>query len=92
MLCAQRHNGIDDVVVILLEGFDGLLPGHTRLLHDQLDVLGLEACVVLLLAVVLFLFLLVLGSLALAVVVIVVVVVAGVIVRTSLSGGELLGS
>jgi hypothetical protein len=62
------------------------------LLHDQLNVLGLKTRVVDFFVVIFVLLLLVLGSLPLAVVVIVIVVVARVIVRTSLGGGELLGS
>lgn len=88
-LYAEGHNGVDDVVVILLERLDSLLPRDARLLHDQFDVLRLKSRVVDLLAVVLLLFLLLFDSLALAVVV--VVVVSGVVVSTGLGGGKLLG-
>lgn len=91
-LDAEGHNGVDDIVVVLLERLDGLLPRNVGLRHDKLDVLVLDALGVHLLAVIL----LFLGSLVgggvgaldgltagLA------VVVAGVVV---LGGGELLGS
>lgn len=90
---AERHDRVDDIVVILLEGLDSLLPRHVRLGHDQLDVLGLQAGVVDLLAVVLFLLLLGLGLGSLALVVGVGVVVTGVLtVASGLGGSQLLGS
>lgn len=91
-LYAQRHNGVYDVVVVLLKGLDGLLSGDAGLLHDKLNVLALEARVVnLFVIVLLFLLLLVLGSFALALAGLVAVVVAGVVVGVSLGLGELLG-
>ena len=54
LLYAQRHNAVDDVVIILLESLDRLLPAHTRLCHHELDVLGFEASVIYLLAIILF--------------------------------------
>lgn len=95
-LYAEIHNGVDDVVVVVLEGLDGLLPGHASLLHDELDVLGLETLIINLLVVILLLLivlvvLLVLDGLVLMVV-IVVVIMAGVVVGRSLGIGELLSS
>ena len=52
-LYAQSHNRVDDVVIVLLQGLDGLLAGDGRLLHNELDVLGLEARIIDLLAVIL---------------------------------------
>lgn len=90
-LYAESHDRVDDVVVVLLQGLDGLLAGDGSLLHDELDVLGLEAGVVDLLAVVLLLDLLLGLALLVSVVVVVVVVVAGVVVTLLLGLGELLG-
>lgn len=89
-LYAEGHDAVDNVVVVLLEGLDGLLPAHASLGHDELDVLGLKAGVVDLLAIVLLLLLL-LGTLdGLALVTLGGVVVAGVVVGGL--AGELLGS
>lgn len=89
-LYAEGHDAVDNVVVVLLEGLDGLLPAHAGLGHDKLDVLGLETSVVDLLAIVLLLLLL-LGTLdGLALVTLGGVVVAGVVVGGL--AGELLGS
>ena len=89
-LYAEGHDAVDNVVVVLLEGLDGLLPAHAGLGHDELDVLGLKASVVDLLAIVLLLLLL-LGTLdGLALVTLGGVVVAGVVVGGL--AGELLGS
>jgi hypothetical protein len=89
-LYAEGHDTVDNVVVVLLEGLDGLLPAHAGLGHDELDVLGLETSVVDLLTIVLLL-LLGLGTLdGLALVTLVGVVVAGVVVGGL--AGELLGS
>ena len=91
-LYAESHDGVDDIVVVLLQGLDGLLAGDGSLLHDKLDVLGLKTRVIDLLTVVLLLDLLLdLLLLAVSVVVVVVVVVAGVVVALLLSLGELLG-
>lgn len=91
-LDAESHDGVDDIVVVLLERLDSLLPRYVGLRHDELNVLVLDALGVHLLAVVLLL----LGSLVGAGVGTLdglaaglAVVVAGVVV---LSGGELLGS
>jgi hypothetical protein len=91
-LYAQSHDRVDDVVVVLLEGLDGLLPRDTGLLHNKLNVLGLESRVIDLLAVILLLliFLLLLDGLALVVTVVVVMVVTSVVVGLSLGLGELL--
>lgn len=95
-LNAQSHNGIDYVIVILLQCLDSLVPRDTGLGHDQLDILVLQTSSIDLLSIVLVLILLVIASvnsLALAVVVGVIVasvVVSGVIM--SLLGGQLLGS
>ena len=92
-LYAESHDGVDDIVVVLLQGLDGLLAGDGSLLHDKLDVLGLKTRVIDLLTVILLLLGLLLDLLLLAVsvVVVVVVVVAGVVVTLLLSLGELLG-
>lgn len=86
-LYAEGHDGVDNVVVVLLERLDGLLPRDAGLLHDQLNVLGLETGLVDLLAIVLLLFLLLLGGRLLALAVVVALVVTG-----SLGLSELLGS
>jgi hypothetical protein len=92
-LYAQCHDGVDDIVVVLLEGLDGLLPRDAGLLHNELDVLSLEARVVDLLVVILLLFLLLLlDGLALALSGVLTVVVAGVVIVGGLLGlGKLLG-
>lgn len=54
-LYAQRHDTVDDIVVVLLECLDGLLPADAGLGHDKLNVLGLETSVVDLFTVVLLL-------------------------------------
>lgn len=58
-LNAESHDGVDDIVVVLLERLDGLLPRYVGLRHDELNVLVLDALGVHLLAVILLL----LGSL-----------------------------
>lgn len=40
------HDGIDDVVVVVLQGAYSLRPRHVGLWHDQLDVLNLNACLI----------------------------------------------
>lgn len=93
-LYAQGHDRVDNIVVVLLQGLDGLLAGDGRLLHDELDVLGLETRVVDLLAIILVLLGLLLDSLlgvAVVMVVVVVVVVAGVVVTLLLGLSQLLG-
>ena len=42
-LHGELHDGIDDIIGIVLEGFDGLGLGDVGLGHDQLDVLLLHA-------------------------------------------------
>lgn len=66
-LYAQRHNAVDNIIVILLQRLDRLLPADARLRHHELDVLGLETRIIHLLTIVLFLLsrLLVLDRLAL---------------------------
>lgn len=92
-LYAESHDGVDNVVVILLERLDGLLPRDASLLHDQLDVLGLEAGLVDLLAVILLLLLLLLlDGRRLALAVVVALVVVALVLTGSLGLSELLGS
>ena len=89
-LYAEGHDTVDNVVVVLLEGLDGLLSADRSLGHDKLNVLGLKTGLVDLLTVIL-LFLLLLGTLdGLALVTLGGVVVAGVVVGGL--AGELLGS
>lgn len=90
-LYTQRHNTVNNIVVVLLQRLDSLLPAHARLRHHELDVLGLQARVIHLLAVVLFLLsgLLVLDGLALVTAVGRTVIVAGMLVGGL--RGELLG-
>lgn len=91
-LRTQRHDGVDNVVVVLLQCLDSLLPADTGLSHDKLNVLGLEASLVNLLAIVLFFFLLGVTSvngLALITVVVASVVAASGLVTELLSSGSL---
>lgn len=90
LLYAEGHNGVDDIVIVLPQGLDGLLAGNVGLGNDQVNVLGLEAALVNLLTIVLLLVLLGLDSLAEVRVIVTGVVVASV-VTGSLSGSELLG-
>jgi hypothetical protein len=90
-LDAQRHDGVDYVVVVLLQGLDGLVPADVRLGHDELNVLLLDTVGVDVLLVILLLLIVLLGvgragGLGLA------VAVAGVVVLGTAGGGELLGS
>ena len=92
---AEGHDGVDDIIVVLTQGLDGLLARDVGLCHDQVNILGLQTTLVDLLAVILLFFLLGLGlgGLALAQQVNVAVVVAGVLVTTgSFGGGQLLSS
>lgn len=89
-LDTESHDRVDNVVVVLLERLDSLLPRYVGLRHDELDVLVLDALGVHLLAVILLL----LGGLLLGVTTLdslarLAVVVACVVV---LGGGKLLGS
>src|SRR4051812_12872509 len=43
---AQRHYGVDNVVIVLLECLDSLYARHVGLLHHELDVLVLEPILV----------------------------------------------
>ena len=89
-LYAEGHDAVDNVVVVLLEGLDGLLPADAGLGHDELDVLGLKTGVIDLLTVILLL-LLGLGTLdGLALGALGGVVVTGVVVGRLV--GELLSS
>lgn len=90
---AECHDRIDDIVVVLPEGLDGLLAGDVGLSHDQINVLGLEASLINLLAIILLLFLLALGLGGLGLAKVVLVVVTSVLVTTtSLGSGQLLSS
>lgn len=89
-LDTESHDRVDNVVVVLLERLDSLLPRYVGLRHDELDILVLNALGVHLLAVILLL----LGGLLLGVTTLdslarLAVVVARVVV---LGGGKLLGS
>lgn len=90
-LYAQGHDGVDNVVVVLLESLDGLLSADGSLGHDKLNVLGLETGLVNLLTVVLlFLLLLGLNLGGLALVGVVVGVLGGtLLLRELLSSGSL---
>lgn len=61
-LHAQRHDGIDDVRVVLLQRLNSLLPRYARLSHDQLDVLRFNASIVHLLPVIFLLFFLAINA------------------------------
>lgn len=90
ILYAERHDTVDNIVVVLLERLDGLLPTHAGLRHDELNVLGLKTSVVDLLAIVLFLLWLAVAGNSLAL-----VAVGGLVCAALLVGGlcgELLGS
>lgn len=91
-LYAECHDRVDNIVVVLLECLDGLLPADTSLGHDELDVLGLKTGVVDLLTVILLLLLLGLTSLdglALVTVVVTGVVTGSLLLGESLGGGSL---
>lgn len=91
VLDAECHDGVDYVVIVLLEGLDGLRAGHGGLGHDELNVLVLEALGVNLLIVILFLLLGVAAALdGLGVLAVAVVVTGVVVLATTL--GQLLGS
>lgn len=88
-LNTQSHDGVDNIVVILLQCLDGLFAADTGLGHDQLNVLVLKTLGVHLLAVILLFVLL--GLAVLGVLARLAVVVAGV-VTLGTGGGELLSS
>lgn len=54
-LYAQCHDTVDNIVVVLLERLDSLLPANAGLGHDELNVLSLKPSVVNLLTIVLLL-------------------------------------
>lgn len=87
-LHAQCHDRIDNVIVILLQGLDSLLPRDRGLRHDQFNVLGLHTGVINFLTIILvllFVFLSIAGINGLALAMIVRVVVASVGVGISSS-------
>lgn len=91
---AESHDGIDDIVVILPQGLDSLLAGHTGLRHNQINILGLEAALVNLLAIVLLVVVLSVGLGGLLedlVLVVVTSVVTGSLGSSQLLGGGSLG-
>ncbi len=71
MLYTQCHDGVDDIVIVFLQSFDSLFPRYACLLHDEFNVLALQACFIDLLIIILFLFLCIasVNCLALAVIV-----------------------
>lgn len=54
ILIAERHDTVDDIVIVLLQSLDCLLPADASLGHHKLDVLRLKASVVDLFAIVFF--------------------------------------
>lgn len=84
-LDTERHDGIDNVIVVLLQCLDSLFAADVGLGHDELDILVLDALGVDLLVVILLLFLL-LGVAVLG------VAVAGVVVALVAALGGSLGS
>jgi hypothetical protein len=90
-LYAQRHDAVDDVVVILLESLDSLLAAHTGLSHDKLNVFSLQTSIIDFLSVILFLLCRLLTSIALDGLAL--VGVTGVVVRSLIGRlcSELLG-
>lgn len=76
---AERHNRVDNIVVILPQSLDCLLARDVGLGHNQINILGLQAALVNLLAVILLLFLLGLGLRSLALALVLAVVVTSVI-------------
>lgn len=85
---AECHDRIDDIVVVLPEGLDGLLTGDVGLGHDEVNVFGLETGLVNFLAVVFLFFLLVLGLGGLALGKVLLDLVAGVLTTTGGLGGS----
>lgn len=92
----QGHDRVDNIVIVLLESLDSLVPRHRRLSHNQLNVLGLQTAIVNLLPIILFLLLLLLlgalDGLALAMVVTGVVVAGMFVVASGVGGSKLLSS
>lgn len=87
---AQRHNRIDNIIAILLQRLNRLLPRHTRLRHHQINILTLQPAIIHLLVIVIVLLHL-LGLLVLFLVAVLVVVLAVVVARVVAGGGALLG-
>lgn len=94
-LYAECHDGVDDIVIVLLQGLDGLVAGDVGLGHDKLNVLVLKSGGIDLLLILLLVLLVLstLGGLSLSVV-LVGVVVSGVVVASVvvLGSSELLSS
>lgn len=93
-LYAECHDGVDDIVIVLLQCLDGLVAGNVGLGHDELNVLVLKTGGIDLLLI-LLLVLLVLSTLdGLALSVVVRVIVSGVVVASVvvLGSSELLSS
>ena len=90
-LYAEGHDGVNDIVIVLLQCLDGLVAGDVGLGHDKLDVLILKTGGIDLLLI-LLLDLLVLSTLS-SLAVIVGVIVTGVVVASVvvLGSSELLG-
>lgn len=92
-LYAESHDGVYDIVIVLLQCLDGLVAGDVGLSHDKLNVLILKTGGIDLLLI-LLLDLLVLSTLdGLALAVIMGVIVTGVVVASVvvLGSSELLG-
>lgn len=69
-LDTQSHDGVDDVVIVLLQSFDGLIAADVGLGHDQLNILVLQA----------------LGIDLLLIIVVLILIIVIVIVLLSLAG------
>lgn len=98
LLDTQGHDGVDDVIIVLLESLDSLFATDIGLGHDQLNILILKAfgldLVVIVVLIFIFLLLLFLGLGSLDGLAGLAVVVAGVVLGTlggELSSGGLLG-
>jgi hypothetical protein len=92
-LSAKSHDRVDNVVVVLFQSLDGLLPRNARLCHDQFDVLTLKPILVNVLPIIVVLLAVVVVMVVIVVVIVIMalsfaVVVSGVIV----CAGELLSS
>lgn len=62
-LNTQCHDGVDNIIVVLLQRLDGLLAADVGLGHDELDVLVLQTLGINLLTIILIVVLLGLGGL-----------------------------
>ena len=51
-LCTERHDGVDNIIVVLPQRLDGFLTRHAGLCRDQVNILRLQSGVVDLLSVV----------------------------------------